>query len=126
MSNQLSYYYYEAFTDFIDRLVGVDMIPLSYIIRSESVIAATPPPLMAGKPYSTQHGSVRRELIARASHRNSESYETDNATVYKWIGDATRTTAYAPTITPYKRNKDGRQAFQALTKHYAGIDKWEA
>jgi hypothetical protein len=116
----------EAFNDFIDRLVGVEMIPLSYIIRKDSDVDATPPPLMTGKPYSTEHGSVRDELTARASHRNSESYKTDNATVYKWIDDATRTTVYAPTISPYKRAKDGRRAFQALTSHYAGHDKWEA
>jgi hypothetical protein len=80
---------------------------------------------MAGQPHSLEHGSVEAELVARAQH-NHALYRDDNANVYYRLEEATRTTAYAASIKPFQRTKDGRGAFQALTNQYAGQDKWEA
>jgi hypothetical protein len=42
------------------------------------------------------------------------------------LEEATRTTAYAASIKPFQRRKDGRGAWLALLGQYAGKDKWEA
>ena len=42
------------------------------------------------------------------------------------VEEATRATQYAASITPFQKTKDGRGAFNALTKQYAGKDKHEA
>jgi hypothetical protein len=115
----------ESFEDYLNRLIGVRMIPLAYVIRTEDTPPAAAPALMAGQPHSEEHGSVVRELVARASHSHA-LYHDDNADVYHKLEEATRTTQYAASIKPFQRNKDGRGAWMALRHQYAGRDKWEA
>ena len=54
----------EAFQDFLNSKIGNRNIPLAYIIRDEPNPPAAAPPLAAGQPHSTEHGSVEAELIA--------------------------------------------------------------
>lgn len=115
----------EAFQDYLARVIGVRLIPLSYVIREDETPPAMTPPLMAGQPHSIEHGSVEGELIARASH-NHALFRDDNATVYYKLEEATRSTSYADSIKPFQRTKNGRAAWLALTSQYAGDDKWEA
>ena len=113
------------FRDFMSRVIGVRTIPLSYVIRPEAAVPNVAPALAANQPHSTEFGSVEAELVARASHGHA-LYRVDNASVYHYIEEATRDTMYAPSIKPFQRMKDGRGAWLALTKQYAGIDKLEA
>ena len=83
------------------------------------------PALAQHQPHSTEHGSVEAELIARASH-NHALFRDDNASVYHYLEEATRTTVYAASIKPFQRAKNGRGAWLALVGQYAGNDKWEA
>lgn len=116
----------EAFNDFSNRAIGVcHSIPLAYVIRAEVDVSAAAPALMQHQPHSELYGSVEAELVGRASH-DHPLYRDDNATVYYNLEEATRGTAYAASIKPYQRAKDGRGAFLALTSQYAGKDKWEA
>jgi hypothetical protein len=115
----------QAFADYLHRVIGVRMIPLAYVIREDVAVPAAAPVLLAGQPHSAEHGSVEAELVARAQH-NHALYRDDNANVYYKLEEATRTTAYAASIKPFQRTKNGRGAFQALTNQYAGQDKWEA
>jgi hypothetical protein len=114
----------EAFTDFLHRKIGVRMVPLAYVVR-EVVAPGAPPPLAAGLPNSTEHGSVEGEMIARTSHTHA-LFRDDNSAVYYLLEEATRGTSYAPTIKPYQRSKQGREAWRSLVTQYAGDDKWEA
>lgn len=115
----------EAFQDFLRQVIGVRTIPLCYVTREMDVVPAAAPQLANGQPHSTEHGSVEEELIARASHDHA-LFQTDNAKVYFYVEEATRTTAIAASIKPYQRTKDGRGAWKALIAQYAGRDKWEA
>jgi hypothetical protein len=115
----------QAFADYLHRVIGVRTIPLAYIIREDVAVPAVAPALIAGQPHSVEHGSVEAELVARAQH-NHALYRDDNANVYYKLDEATHTTAYAASIKPFQRTKNGRGAFQALTNQYAGQDKWEA
>ena len=115
----------EAFQDFLNRVIGVRTIPLYYVIRAVVEVPPTAPALENNQPHSAEHGSVEAELMARASHKHA-LFRDDNASVYHYLEEATRTTPYAASIKPYQRKKDGRGAWEALTSQYAGKDKWEA
>ena len=115
----------EAMADYLQRVIGSRTIPLSYVIRKEADVPVAAPVLAANQPYSEEHGSVEDELIARASHTHA-LYQTDNAEVYYKIEEATRGTIYAASLKPYQRRKNGRDAWIALVRQYAGQDKWRA
>jgi len=115
----------EAMRDHLQRVVGCRMIPLAYVIRDNEDVPAAAPPLENTQPYSTEHGSLVEEMIARASHTHA-LYREDNASVYYALEEATRGTSYAASIKPFQRRKDGRGAWMALTSQYAGQDKWDA
>jgi hypothetical protein len=106
-------------------VVGSRTIPLAYIIRTDITVPVDAPALEANQPYSTEHGSVEAELIARASHGHA-LYRDDNAKIYYFLEEATRTTSYAASIKPFQRTKNGRGAWFALVQQYAGEDKWRA
>ena len=65
------------------------------------------------------------DLVARASHTHG-LFRDDNAEVYYKIEEATRGTPYADSIKTFQNEKNGRGAFIALSKQYAGPDKWES
>ena len=115
----------EAFQDFLNRVIGARMIPLAYVIQIDSQVPGTAPPLAANQPHSTEHGSVEGELVARAAHTHA-LYRDDNSVVYYHLDEGTRGTSYAASIKPFQTGKDGRGAWKALSRQYAGQDKWEA
>jgi hypothetical protein len=114
----------EAYGDWSHRVPGVRSAPLAYVIRNEVAVPAIGNQA-PGAPHSTEHESIEMELIARASHGHA-LFREDNSIVYYKLEEATRGTAYAPSIKPYQRAKDGRGAWLALLTQYAGNDKWEA
>ena len=115
----------ESFQDFLNRVVGVRTMPLCCVVRPEEEVPNNPPLLSPGQPHSTEHGSVEAELIARASHDHA-LFRDDNASVYHYLEEATRSTNYAASIKPFQRAKNGRGAWEALVRQYAGRDKWIA
>jgi hypothetical protein len=114
----------EAFTDFLHRNIGIRLIPLAYVVR-ETVPVPSPTALANDLPYSTLHGSVEGEMIARTSHTHP-LFRDDNSAVYYLLEEATCGTSYAPTIKPYQCTKHGGDAWRSLVTQYAGADKWEA
>ena len=115
----------ESFEDFLHQIIGSRHISLAYLVR-ETVEAATPaPPLLNNRSYSHEHGSVMGELIARATHDHTK-YKDDNQKLYSFLEEATRSTQYASSIRPFSRAKNGREAYLALKRQYAGRDKWQA
>jgi hypothetical protein len=114
----------ESMLDYLHRVIGARMIPLAYVVRELVIPPAAAPALEQHQPYSTEHGSIEAELIARAPHDHA-LYRDDNAEFYYKLEEATRGTAYADSIKPFQRAKNGRGAWLALTSQYAGEDKWE-
>jgi hypothetical protein len=114
----------DSFFDFLNRCIGVRMIPLVYVVRAEE----NPPAITAlapGQPHSADAGCIERELIDRASH-NHPLFRDDSATVYYKLEEATRGTTFSASIKPFQRTKDGRGAYNAIINQFAGEDKWEA
>ena len=112
-----------AFKDHLSRCIGVRDIPLSYVVRADVLVTAAAPALATDQPYSTLHGSVIGELVARASHAHA-AYSDDNEEVYFMVEEATRGTQYAASIRPFSRAKNGREAVTAIEAQFAGVDKW--
>ena len=114
----------EAFRDHLHRCIGSRCVPLAYVIRDDTDVPAVVPTLATNQPYSTEHGSIEFELIARADHGHG-LFRDDNAQVYYKLEEATRGTQYAATIKPFQRRRSGREAFESIQNQYAGVDKWE-
>ena len=114
----------ESFTDFLSQVIGHRDIPLAYLVRENDTVPVPAPPLLNNRPYSAEHESVEGELIARASFTH-EKYKDDNARLYGFIEEATRSTQYAASIRTFSRRKDGREAWKALNAQFAGKDKWQ-
>ena len=74
----------ELFKDHLTRVIGEQNIPLSYLIRKNDLAAVIVPPLAADKAYSTEHGSVEEELVARATHTDT-LYREDNELLYHML-----------------------------------------
>ena len=115
----------EAFQDNLHRVIGVRVIPLAYIIRADRGVPMPAPPLAPNQPHSEVHGSIENELVERASHEHP-LFRDDNSEVYFKLEEATHRTTYAVSIKPFRRAKNGRGAYEALTSQYAGRDKWES
>ena len=50
----------------------------------------------------------------------------DNEAVFHLLEEATRNTAYAPSLATFAKKHDGRGAYFAIMSQYAGEDKWLA
>ena len=116
--------FFEAYDTFVGEFIGQAGCPLAWIYRGNVAVAGAAPALAADQPYSTAHGSVAEEMVARLSHTHP-LYRIDNATGYSQLVTATLGTSYASTIAPFKRSKDGRGALVALKAQFAGPAHWD-
>jgi hypothetical protein len=115
----------ETARNYFETKIGHRHAPLAYVIRDQSMVPSElDEPLLAGKPYSNVHGSVRGELIGRLSHDNTV-FADDQALVYNALEESFRGTLVGPTILPHKKGKKGRQAWTATISQHAGKAKWE-
>ena len=64
-------------------------------------------------------------MIARATHTRP-LYRDDNASLYFYLEEATRSTMYTSLIQLYSQRKDGCGTWFAITNQYAWKDKWGA
>jgi len=100
------------------------MIPLEYVIRENVVPNRGLPQLAPISPHSIEHGSIEEEMIEFVPHSHP-LFKNDSASVYYYLEEATRSTQYASSIKPYQHNKNGRDAWLAIVRQYAGKDKWD-
>lgn len=124
----------DSFNDYCLNTFGVRQTPLAYVIRKDVEVLPESRPagdttskideLIPGKAFGLG-GSVLNDLVSRLSH-DHPLYQTDNAKVYSALEEATRSTTYSATVKSFSRKRDGRGAWQALVRNYAGSDKWEA
>ena len=122
--NQTPLRWIESFKDCLYRTYGVRNAPLMYVIReNEAVTPEVDDSLIAGQAYGAS-GSLVDELINRLTHQDP-LFKSDNAMVYSLLEEATRGGIYAPTIKPYARTKNGRDAWLSMVSSHAGEDKWE-
>ena len=63
--------------------------------------------------------------MARATHHDT-LYREDNKFLYHILEEGVRNTPCAASLKPYMRGKYSREAFLAIKRQYAGVDKWES
>ena len=114
----------DQFPVYLCECLGVSGVPLSYVIRENAVPPGAPGVQAHGRPWSNTYDSLSEELIDRAPHAGP-SYEDDNATVYRLIQDAIKSTSHVSSISRHQRTRDGRGAFFDLQLHNMGNSKWD-
>ena len=114
----------EAFKDFLHRCIGARGAPLSYVVRSIVVPQGPLPPTATDCPHTEANGSVENDLVAFASH-DHPLYRDDSKKVYFLLEEASRGTSFAASLKPFQAAKDGREAFLAFMRQFAGKDKWD-
>ena len=63
-------------------------------------------------------------MISHLSH-TSPIFRDDNAQVYHYLEEATRSTIYSSSLKPFQQTKNGSGAYLELMSQHAGNDKWE-
>ena len=117
--------YIESVNNYLRSEFGVREVPLLYVARASGAAVAMPaPPLEVNQPHSAEHGSVEEELIARTSHAGP-LFRIDSGMVYDVYEEGLRGTAYAATIVPFRRTRDGFGAARAFLSQHAGTDVWD-
>ena len=81
---------------------------MAYLIHENDVTAVIVPPLAADKAYSTEHGLVEDELVARATHHDTLHRE-DKKSLYYMLEDGVRNTPCAALLKPFMLGKYGRE-----------------
>lgn len=116
----------ELVEEYLRGVLGVEKVPLSYIIRKDVVPVFTNVnnPLSVNLPYGTEFNSYFEEMIQMAPH-NTPAYAEDNARVMNILIHVMKGTSFEVSITPHKQSRDGRSAFLALTQHNLGTNRWE-
>ena len=104
----------EDFSDFSHRVIGTRTILLSYVICDTVSVPGDAPPLMPNQPYNAEFESVEEEMIARATHTH-HLYRNDNASLYFYLEESTRSIMYTSSIQPYSWRKYVRGAWHAIT-----------
>jgi len=111
-------------------VLGINKIPLSYLIRGNPEVPDLYVNPMRGEtapegPYGTSYNSFYGEMIACAPH-GTPKYDEDNATLMNILTELVSGTHHEASIKPYKRARDGRGAFSALSQHNLGNNRFEA
>ena len=116
----------ELIEEHLRGVLGVINVPLAYVIRKEPEVPITivTNPLRVDLPYGTSFQSFYDEMIACANHTGA-AYSEDNASVLNILVHVLKGTSFEVSIQPFKRNRDGRGAFLALTEHNLGSNRWE-
>ena len=116
----------EHFEEYLRGVLGVDDIPLTYVVRKEQYIPALAddPIITGGAPYSTSYTSFFDEMIARSKLAGA-AYNENNSRVFALLSDALTNSVHSTTLRPFARRRDGREAFLALVKQNLGSSKWE-
>ena len=114
---------YEAVLEHLSKEVGCRGIPLIAYLRKEAIPAAVAPPLVTNRPYSLEHGSVRQELVARATFDDPKS-EDDKARILEFLEEVYAGTHVHPTLKAFKKKKDGRGAWMAIVSQYMSSERW--
>ena len=113
----------DTLPNFLRSKIGVKGVALSYVIRDE----VTPPalrPLMVGKPYAEESGSLMNELIEHTPH-DGAGWDEDNSTVFALLQEMVRDSPMASSLKRHQRSRNGRGSYLSLVQHNLGSAQWD-
>ena len=108
----------------LSKMVGVQKVALSYIVRYEPTPPDTLPLLQENLIWSLGNSSTMDELVAYTPH-TGPSYEEDNVQVYNLLAKSLARTNDMTSITSHHCRRYGRSAYLDLVTYNMGSEKWE-
>ena len=116
----------KSFVNKLHRSFGTRLVPLLYVVQGEATVPHPAPLVASGMPYAVCFDTMMEGMIARDTHSHP-LFLVDNKAVFHLLEEATRNTAYAPSLAFFFAKKhDGCGAYFAIMSQYAGEDKWLA
>ena len=94
------------------------------MIREDPAVTQSPPVFEIERPFSAPNDSIYSELVEHITHIHA-LFTTDNQVLYDHLGEATRLSLYASTVTQYKRRIYGRAAWKAIISDHCATGDWE-
>ena len=79
----------EAFSEYLDRAIGVRGAPLLYVTQKDATPCSGLPPLADGAPHLVENGSIAKDLKSFAKH-DHPLYIDDSEMVYFLLEQALR------------------------------------
>lgn len=116
--------YLHALEVYLEGIMGIRKIPLSYVIRQNPTPQVPAPPLLEGHPYSQEHGSVMGEMVARASHQHP-LFRHDDGKVFEIVDTGTRGSHVNAAVQPWRKARKGASAVKSIRDQFAGTATWE-
>lgn len=114
----------DDFPEHLEKYVGQDGRPLSYVIRNDVVIPDEDDDPTYGEP-GCAYASFRDEIAARSSIAGNH-YSVDNARVLQLLNDAIAAHTHVKAwVKDYQRSHDGRNAWFTFRTHYRGQSELE-
>ena len=77
-----------------------------------------------GEPHSEEFGSIEGDQAHCLSHTH-DLFKINNAEVFNLIELTVRGSNIGPTITPFRKHRDGRGALKAFVDQHAGVRVWD-
>lgn len=114
----------DDFPEHLEKYVGQDGRPLSYVIRNDEAIPDEDDDPTYGEP-GCAYASFRDEIAARSSIVGNH-YSVDNARVLQLLNDAIAAHSHVKAwVKDYQRSHDGRGAWFTFRTHYRGQSELE-
>ena len=113
----------ELIREHLRETLGIQQIPLAYVIRSE-VTPDPIKPIQILKPILLVNNSFHDKLIARAFH-DHPNYADDNAMVLDILVGCLGEMEYLTSLKPFLKKRDGRGGLLALETQNLGDSKWD-
>ena len=116
--------YLDQLPTYLREMLGINKVPLAYVIRESSHEPINPPALQQGKPWGREIDDMMSELIEYSPH-SGPAYQADNARVYNLLVKALSGTSALASTTRHQNKRDGRGAYMDLVLHHLSTAKWE-
>ena len=100
---------FESYEFHASHVIGKANSSLTWIICNNFAVSPVAPTLATGQPHSTEHGSVKLEMVYRLPHTHN-LYAKYNMTVNRNIVEATLGKQYVTMIATLKCAGKGRGA----------------
>ncbi|MGL5934462.1 MAG: hypothetical protein ACRCZI_02445, partial [Cetobacterium sp.] len=105
--------WYESFEDWASKSIGPSGVPLSYVLR-ENTVATNPDEHAIFMP------NMDEDLFRMSRHTNSTFSLGDNTMVWNMLRECFHPTKDYTWVKPFEKSKDGHGAYWAAKKHALG------
>ena len=113
------YKWLESFQQHLYEKIGVRNTPFTYLTCPDVAAPAVLLPWAALQPFSSYYLLIEEELKFCITHTQN-LFQADNSAVFHLIDRAVIGHDVTTTISPFRRSKNGRAAYNAIVHQHAG------